>query len=271
MAGPADSNVSAAELRHCGERPRPPRPGSIVDVYPEEAMSTAEVPNDPIRRPSVELKLEAVVIPVADVDRSKEFYAGLGWRLDADFAFDNGFRVVQFTPPGSGCSVQFGTNMTSAAPGSAQRPVPDRRPTSTPPATSSRPGRRRQRGVPPRGPGRAVPARRRERSGQRPGTRSRQLQLVRHVQRSGRQRLAAAGDHHPAARADRRRADVVRVGGRHRERAAASGGGPRRARGAHRARPMRTGRSGTPRTWWRSRPGPSSRRDGTVRRAGCCR
>src|SRR5437879_1843076 len=68
----------------------------------------------------VDLKLEVVVIPVSDVDRAKRFYQGLGWRLDADFAFDNGFRVVQFTPPGSGCSVQFGTNITSAAPGSAQ-------------------------------------------------------------------------------------------------------------------------------------------------------
>jgi len=69
---------------------------------------------------NVDMRLEAVVIPVSDVDRAKEFYAGLGWRLDADFAFDNGFRVVQLTPPGSGCSVQFGTNITSAAPGSAQ-------------------------------------------------------------------------------------------------------------------------------------------------------
>ncbi len=68
----------------------------------------------------VDMKLEAVVIPVADVDRAKKFYGNLGWRLDADFPFDNGFRVVQFTPPGSGCSVQFGTNITSAAPGSAQ-------------------------------------------------------------------------------------------------------------------------------------------------------
>src|SRR5258706_15506081 len=68
----------------------------------------------------IDLKLEVVVIPVSDVDRSKRFYGGLGWRLDADFAFDNGFRVVQFTPPGSGCSIQFGTNITSAAPGSAQ-------------------------------------------------------------------------------------------------------------------------------------------------------
>ena len=69
---------------------------------------------------TVDLKLEVVVIPVSDVDRAKRFYGSLGWRLDADFAFDNGFRVVQFTPPGSGCSVQFGTNITSATPGSAQ-------------------------------------------------------------------------------------------------------------------------------------------------------
>ena len=60
------------------------------------------------------------MIPVADPDRSKEFYAGLGWRLDADFPFDNGFRVVQFTPPGSGASVQFGSKLTSAMPGSAK-------------------------------------------------------------------------------------------------------------------------------------------------------
>jgi len=69
---------------------------------------------------NVETKLEAVVIPVSDVDRAKRFYESLGWRLDADFAFDNGFRVVQLTPPGSPCSVQFGTKITSAAPGSAQ-------------------------------------------------------------------------------------------------------------------------------------------------------
>jgi catechol 2,3-dioxygenase-like lactoylglutathione lyase family enzyme len=68
----------------------------------------------------VDTKLEAVVIPVSDVDRSKRFYGSLGWRLDADFAFDNGFRVVQFTPPGSECSVQFGTRITSAPPGSAE-------------------------------------------------------------------------------------------------------------------------------------------------------
>jgi len=69
---------------------------------------------------TADLKLEAVVIPVSDVDRAKGFYGGLGWRLDADFSFDNGFRVVQFTPPGSGCSVQFGENISTAEPGSAQ-------------------------------------------------------------------------------------------------------------------------------------------------------
>src|SRR6476646_4141067 len=68
----------------------------------------------------VDMKFEIVVIPVSDVDRAKEFYAKLGWRLDADY--DNGkeFRVIQFTPPGSGCSVIFGKNVTAAPPGSAQ-------------------------------------------------------------------------------------------------------------------------------------------------------
>jgi catechol 2,3-dioxygenase-like lactoylglutathione lyase family enzyme len=67
----------------------------------------------------IDMKIEAVVIPVSNVDRAKEFYGNLGWRLDADFPFDNGFRVVQFTPPGSACSLQFGANITPAAPGSA--------------------------------------------------------------------------------------------------------------------------------------------------------
>ena len=69
---------------------------------------------------TVDMKLEVIVIPVSDVDRAKEFYGRLGWRLDADFRFDNGFRVVQFTPPGSGSSIQFGTKVTTAAVGSAK-------------------------------------------------------------------------------------------------------------------------------------------------------
>ena len=66
------------------------------------------------------MKLEIIVIPVSDVDRAKEFYTKLGWRLDADFASGDDFRVIQFTPPGSGCSVIFGKNVTAAPPGSAQ-------------------------------------------------------------------------------------------------------------------------------------------------------
>src|SRR5262245_25561927 len=70
--------------------------------------------------PAVDLKLEIVVIPVSDVERSKQFYSKLGWRLDADFAGPDDYRVIQFTPPGSNASVIFGRNVTSAAPGSAQ-------------------------------------------------------------------------------------------------------------------------------------------------------
>jgi catechol 2,3-dioxygenase-like lactoylglutathione lyase family enzyme len=66
------------------------------------------------------MKLEVVVVPVADVDRAKAFYKGLGWREDADFAPAPDYRVVQLTPPGSECSVIFGTGITSAAPGSAE-------------------------------------------------------------------------------------------------------------------------------------------------------
>jgi catechol 2,3-dioxygenase-like lactoylglutathione lyase family enzyme len=67
-----------------------------------------------------EFALEVVILPVSDVDRAKDFYQGIGWRLDANVTTDNGFRLVQLTPPGSGCSIQFGTNITPAAPSSAQ-------------------------------------------------------------------------------------------------------------------------------------------------------
>jgi catechol 2,3-dioxygenase-like lactoylglutathione lyase family enzyme len=85
---------------------------STTEVRSHDATSEASVGE-------VDMKLEVVAIPVSDVDRAKGFYGGLGWRLDADFSNDGG-RVVQFTPPGSGCSVHFGTKITSAAPGSAQ-------------------------------------------------------------------------------------------------------------------------------------------------------
>jgi predicted enzyme related to lactoylglutathione lyase len=75
---------------------------------------------NPSKVRTLDMKLEIVVLPVSDVERAKQFYGGLGWRLDADFAFPDGFRVIQFTPPGSGASVIFGTNVTAAAPGSAK-------------------------------------------------------------------------------------------------------------------------------------------------------
>ncbi|WP_062435321.1 VOC family protein [Herbidospora daliensis] len=68
----------------------------------------------------MDMRLEVVVLPVADVDRAKKFYGGLGWREDADLATGDDFRVVQFTPPGSPCSIIFGTGVTSAPPGSAR-------------------------------------------------------------------------------------------------------------------------------------------------------
>src|SRR5215217_1697897 len=79
-------------------------------IEPEAALSAG----------TVDMKLEVVVIPVSDVDCAKRFYGGLGWRLDADFVVGDAFRGVQFTPPGSPCSIQFGTGGTSAVPGSAR-------------------------------------------------------------------------------------------------------------------------------------------------------
>ena len=68
----------------------------------------------------MDMKLEVVVLPVSDVDRARDFYAGLGWRLDADLPVTDGFRVVQLTPPGSSCSIIFGDGVSAAAPGSLQ-------------------------------------------------------------------------------------------------------------------------------------------------------
>ena len=88
------------------------------------ANATYEIPGKDATNPSkvakADMKFEVVILPVSDVDRAKEFYQRLGWRLDADFAQGNDWRGVQFTPPGSGCSIIFGKNVTAAAPGSAQ-------------------------------------------------------------------------------------------------------------------------------------------------------
>ena len=86
---------------------------SSTAVVSNEAASSAKAA-------TFDMKFEIVVIPVSDVDRAKQFYTKLGWRLDADYDNGKDFRVIQFTPPGSGCSVIFGKNVTAAAPGSAQ-------------------------------------------------------------------------------------------------------------------------------------------------------
>ncbi|HTZ59063.1 MAG TPA: VOC family protein [Acidobacteriaceae bacterium] len=89
---------------------------STTAVKPSDIVRS----NNPANTAKIDTKLEIVVIPVSDIDRAKAFYQSLGWRLDADYDNGKDFRVIQFTPPGSGCSVIFGRNVTGAAPGSAQ-------------------------------------------------------------------------------------------------------------------------------------------------------
>ncbi|HYB31592.1 MAG TPA: VOC family protein [Solirubrobacteraceae bacterium] len=86
---------------------------STTEVSGKQAGATADAS-------TVGMNFEVVVIPVSDVDRAKDFYGRIGWRLDADVTRGEEFRLIQFTSPGSGCSIQFGTNLTSAAPGSAR-------------------------------------------------------------------------------------------------------------------------------------------------------
>jgi catechol 2,3-dioxygenase-like lactoylglutathione lyase family enzyme len=89
----------------------------LAEAHRGESIETAI---EGAKAPTVDFKLEVVVIPVSDVERAKRFYGGLGWRLDADFVVGDSFRVVQFTPPGSPSSIHFGKGVTSATPGSAQ-------------------------------------------------------------------------------------------------------------------------------------------------------
>lgn len=90
-----------------------PGAGSMSNI-PMSSGAAVDTPS----APTVDMKLEVVVLPVTDVDRAKHFYGELGWRLDADFIVGEAFRVVQFTPPGSPCSIQFGKGLTTAGPGS---------------------------------------------------------------------------------------------------------------------------------------------------------
>jgi len=110
--------MTLSRCTRCGE------PGKDIITSREPDMSNTEM----LREPAVEtlpgdtfdMKLEVIVIPVSDVDRAKRFYGDLGWRLDLDYTAGDDYRVIQFTPPGSGCSAIFGKNVTVAAPGSAQ-------------------------------------------------------------------------------------------------------------------------------------------------------
>jgi catechol 2,3-dioxygenase-like lactoylglutathione lyase family enzyme len=108
---------------HAGVSASSPRSGNAADKIQSRKIEMAiheQYEPKSTRTGDVDMKLEVIVIPVSDVDRAKSFYTGLGWRLDADVSGKDGFRVVQVTPPGSPCSVIFGANVTTAAPGSAQ-------------------------------------------------------------------------------------------------------------------------------------------------------
>ena len=166
-------------------------------------MATSSTTNDePVSgaiAANVDMKFEVTVIPVAEVDRSKAFYTKLGWRLDADFPFDNGFRVVQFTPRGSGCSIQFGTKITTAAPGSAQGLyliVSDveaaRKELAARGVEVSEVFHSFETGC-------SIPSRK-QRSRQWPRPQSPQLLFLCHVQRPGWQHLGVPGDHIAPAR-----------------------------------------------------------------------
>ena len=200
-------------------------------------MSTTDVEmlgeSTPITK-TVDLKLEAVVIPVSNVERSKAFYANLGWRLDADFSFDNGFRVVQFTPPGSGTSIQFGANISTAPPGSAQGlylVVSDIE--SAREELAAR-GAQISEVFHPSTPGGQFEPASRDTSHRGEGGAPRELRIVRDPPRPRRQHLATPRDHDAAARPHRRQRDVVRVDRRPRRRDATRIGRPRRARGSDR-------------------------------------
>ena len=169
------------------------------------AVRTKDATTD-ARVGKVDMKLEVVTIPVSDVDRAKAFYGGLGWRLDADFS-TSGDHVVQFTPPGSQCSVHFGTNLTSAAPGSAQGLFLIVSDIQAARDELVRRGVKVSEVFHFAGFNRVDPDARV--SG--PAPDAAQLRVVRVVQRPGRQRLAAAGDHDAAARPDRRRRDGIRL------------------------------------------------------------
>ena len=219
-------------------------------------MSTAEIPGHATTDPSVvhvDLALETAVIAVSDVDRAKAFYGGLGWRLDADLGAAAS-AIVQFTRPVRGAR-------SSSAPGSRRprpvRPQPARRVRHRGRAPRARCARRRRASVfhdATGGYNRFDP----ERPGEGSRPRATDVRVVRRVPRPGRERVAAAGDHQPAARPRRRRRRDVPPSTSSRARSTRA----EAAHGEHEKRTVsgtRTGPPGTPRTCWRSRPEPSRR------------
>ena len=192
------------------------------------------------------MKLEVVVIPVSDVDRAKRFYGSLGWRLDADFVMGDAFRVVQFTPPGSSCSIHFGTGITSAVPGSARGPL-SRRVRHRGSARRARRSRcRRERSVPPSRPGEAPRRAARIRSGAvtprtpRSAIRTATAGCCRRSPRDCPDAWTRTTRHSPRQLSSRARSAVRRP------RTASTRSGP--------ANEMRTGPTGTPSTSSGSRP-----------------
>jgi catechol 2,3-dioxygenase-like lactoylglutathione lyase family enzyme len=95
---------------------------TLVDLFVFVSLKTEEREMSNSGAQTVDLKLEAIVIPVSNVERAKQFYDGLGWRLDGDFIVGRDFRLLQYTPPGSPCSIHFGTGITAAKAGSANIP-----------------------------------------------------------------------------------------------------------------------------------------------------
>ena len=153
-----------------------------------------------------DFKLEIVIIPVSDFDRAKRFYSNLGWRLDAEFAKGDEYRVIQFTPPGSGCSIIFGKNVTAATPGSTQGLYLIV--SNIEPARDELLGRGVKVSEVFHGAGDVYtgpdePYLFGAGPGQWTGYRTSHLSLVRLLQRSGRQRLAVAGSHRAVARTRR--------------------------------------------------------------------
>ena len=114
---------------------------------PNEKRETA---TGTLKKQALDMKLEAVVIPVSDVARSKQFYEGLGWRLDGDFVVGDTFRAMQFTPPGSPASIHFGTGITPAAARLGKRTLSCRVGHRSGARRTHRPRRRSERSIPPR-------------------------------------------------------------------------------------------------------------------------